>query len=447
MEIYDPRFCADLGEGFLVKWATEQEAVAYGVLVDMVFRHSAEQPARDLNAQAIAEWAHGHPTTDHTDIAVVVDADDTVVAGAILLRQSMDYSGVQLGVGRPEMVVCLPEHRNKGFIRQIFRLLHAKSHARGDHLQAITGIPYFYRQLGYSYAIAFDGQTIVPFSAVQTPDVHGGRYVFRKAQSEEYQSFVALYDADRLGRGLLCTTPFERSYYQHLTSVSTQAFVIDPFFFVDTTDNRIIGYALLHRTQYGAHLAVLGAGLQRDVSWQQVLPGFMAALDAHRTSVRMTHATIHTLTHINFILDDRHPILQQLRFGYTPETVPAYAWYIRVDDYERFFMAIQPIIEARLRRSSMRGYTGTVTIALYGSAFRLHWDAGSLITVEPAQLPIMGTGADAGYPADTFAMQVFGRKSYREIKQWHHEAWASHSAEQLLGILFPTGPSWFLWLN
>ncbi|MFM2032527.1 MAG: hypothetical protein RLZZ297_1292 [Chloroflexota bacterium] len=446
MEIYDPRYCADIGDGFLVKWATPSECVAYGVLSDTVFRRTADSPLRDLNAVAVREWTNGHPYTDHTDIAVVVDADDHVVAGAILLRQSMDYAGVQLGVGRPEGVVCAAEHRNRGFVRHLFRLLHAKSHARGDHLQAITGIPYFYRQLGYAYAIAFDGQAIVSFEHIAGISSTAVPMTLRKARPDEYHEFVALYDADRLGRGLLCTTPLERSYFQHLTGVSTQAFIIDPYFMV-SDKGEILGYTLLHRAQYDGHIAVLGAGLRRDKSWYQLLPGFFAALTAHQPMVQMTNPAIASLSGINFILDTEHPLLTQLQYGTTVRTVAPYSWYIRVDDYERFFESVRPIIEARLRRSSMRGYTGSVTVALYGSAYRLVWEAGSLTTVSAVSLPMMGSGADAGYPADAFAMQVFGRKSYREIKHWHHEAWASHTAEQLLSILFPTGSSWFLWLN
>jgi hypothetical protein len=448
MEIYDPRYCEDLGDGYMLRWATAQDIPAFGTLCDTVFRQSADAPVRTLNAQTVADWTTGHPTTDVNDIAVVVDHTDALIAGAILLRQRLDYSGVQLSVGRPEMVVCLPEHRNNGFIRHIMRLLHAKSHARGDHIQAITGIPYFYRQFGYAYAIPLDWQISVSFTDVPSAAANPPTIALRKARGDEYGAFVALYDADRLGRGLLCTTPFERSYFQHLTTQSTQnPFIADPYFLVNAHTHEIIGYTLLYRAQHSAKLAVMGAGLRSDQSWYQVLPGFLQALTAHRSAVWMTSVTITELSGITFMLDPTHPLVAQLRYGYQTETEPAYAWYVRIDDYERLFEAIRPIIEARLRRSSMRGFSGAITVSLYGTAFTLHWSGGSLVRVEPTPLGVMGNGADAGYPADTFVMQVFGRNSFREIKQWHHEAWASPTAEQLLSIQFPTGTSWFLWLN
>lgn len=147
MEVFDPRYCADLGSGFLIKWADAHTARAYATLCDVVFRRSAEAPLRTINADTVAEWMQSHPLVGENNIAVVVDQDDVVVAGAILLRQPMDYAGIQLHVGRPELVVCHPDYRNRGFIREIFRLLHAKSHARGDALQAITGIPFFIANL------------------------------------------------------------------------------------------------------------------------------------------------------------------------------------------------------------------------------------------------------------------------------------------------------------
>lgn len=46
------------------------------------------------------------------------------------------------------------EYRNKGLIRRLFHeLIHPASDARGDVIQIIPGIPHFYRQFGYEYAI------------------------------------------------------------------------------------------------------------------------------------------------------------------------------------------------------------------------------------------------------------------------------------------------------
>jgi hypothetical protein len=59
----------------------------------------------------------------------------------------------------------------------------------------------------------------------------------------------------------------------------------------------------------------------------------------------------------------------------------------------------------------------------------------------------MGEGADVCLPRDTFLMLLFGRKSWTDIRYWHHEAYASTEATPLIEILFPKQPSWFQWMN
>jgi len=447
MEIYDPRYCADLGDGYMAKWADDVEARAFGLLCDVVFRRSFDAPMRDLHATQIFDWTDAHPTTTHTDIAVVVDTQDTVVAGAILLRQSMDYAGVQLKVGRPELVVCHPEYRDRGFIQHIFQLLHAKSHARGDVLQAITGIPFYYRQFGYAYAIDFDQQYVVPFAKIPK-QMDGIRSIsLRVAEADAYTAFVTLYDADRLSRGLLCTTPLERSYFTYLREQSQAVSAFDPFFLIDETDQYVLGYVLIYRGNYDANVCVLGAGLCKDVGWQSMLHPLLSALERHRSYIQITNPAIQTLTGVSFVLDSKHPIYTQLSFGYVYTQTPTNAWYIKVPDYQRLFEAMTPILEARVNHSSMRGYSGELIVSCYGQGYTMQWNNGRLVSTRNTRPPIMGEGANACLQNDTMLMMVFGRKSLTQIQEWHHEAWANQQAAQLLSILFPTQPSWFLWLN
>jgi hypothetical protein len=51
-------------------------------------------------------------------------------------------------------------------IRAIFELIHARSAAQGHLAQGITGIPYFFRQFGYEYALELRGGPRVAFTAI-----------------------------------------------------------------------------------------------------------------------------------------------------------------------------------------------------------------------------------------------------------------------------------------
>ncbi len=72
-----------------------------------------------------------------------------IVSATNLLAQVWDYEGIAFGVGRPEIVATEPDYRNRGLVRAIFELIHARSAAQGQLAQAITASPYYYRQFGY----------------------------------------------------------------------------------------------------------------------------------------------------------------------------------------------------------------------------------------------------------------------------------------------------------
>ena len=70
-----------------------------------------------------------------------------------MIPQTWTYEGIPFGVGRPELVGTLPEYRNRGLVRIQFEEIHKWSAERGDLVQAITGIPFYYRLFGYEMTL------------------------------------------------------------------------------------------------------------------------------------------------------------------------------------------------------------------------------------------------------------------------------------------------------
>ena len=63
--------------------------------------------------------------------------------------------------GLPELVGTHPDYRRRGLVREQFEVLHRWSEERGHLMQAIGGIPYYYRRFGYEMAVYMgDGHRI-----------------------------------------------------------------------------------------------------------------------------------------------------------------------------------------------------------------------------------------------------------------------------------------------
>ena len=62
-----------------------------------------------------------------------------------------------------EFVATDEEYEGRGLVRRQFEYHHADVARRGELFQMIVGIPYFYRQFGYEYALPVPGwRTIAP---------------------------------------------------------------------------------------------------------------------------------------------------------------------------------------------------------------------------------------------------------------------------------------------
>ncbi|KAF9113925.1 hypothetical protein BGX27_000524 [Mortierella sp. AM989] len=160
----------DIGDGLIMRWSTRKDAENVARLLALAFRwitysgpelKEGEGPEPSESAHAVGKrLLRGNSgVMSEFDYALVENTlakdDENPILACVCLHGTMGYYGkVQLLYGRPEVVACHPDSRNRGFIRRLFlEMIHPASEARGDVIQVLPGIPYFYRQFGYEYAI------------------------------------------------------------------------------------------------------------------------------------------------------------------------------------------------------------------------------------------------------------------------------------------------------
>ncbi len=145
----------ELGEGLVLRWATERDVERVARLTSHVFRETPEEPPSENSQAWMRDLGSGrHPFTDVDRCILVEDTRaNKVVASMWLIPVVWAFGGIPFRVGRPEEVASDPDYRRRGLVRAMFEAFHARSAADGEVVQAITGIPYYYRQFGYEYAL------------------------------------------------------------------------------------------------------------------------------------------------------------------------------------------------------------------------------------------------------------------------------------------------------
>ncbi|HEV2660746.1 MAG TPA: GNAT family N-acetyltransferase, partial [Ktedonobacteraceae bacterium] len=180
----------DLGNGLLARWSSAADTENIAHLIGMVFREKADEPENTYMANSVRRMMRGdYPLMGPNDYAVIEDTrkeGNPLAACTCLWRQTWEYEGIPFEIGRPEYVATDPNYRRRGLVRVLFDMVHQRSANEGHPVMAITGIPYFYRQFGYEYALDLDGRgtvytALIPPAREEEPEP----YTLRDATPED----------------------------------------------------------------------------------------------------------------------------------------------------------------------------------------------------------------------------------------------------------------------
>lgn len=86
----------------------------------------------------------------------------SIVSIAACLPTSIRLGSVSIPAARVDFVATRESHRGRGHASSLVRELLADSDRRGDLVQLTDGLPYFYRQFGFGYALNPPGMVVLP---------------------------------------------------------------------------------------------------------------------------------------------------------------------------------------------------------------------------------------------------------------------------------------------
>ncbi|MEZ4869782.1 MAG: GNAT family N-acetyltransferase [Caldilineaceae bacterium] len=450
----DPAYVGDLGDGLIRRWSTRADLAKIGHLFASVFRDGPDEPLNiPAGDEARVFMSNGFPLMGPGDFAVVEDTskpDRPIVASTSVWRRRWSYGSIEFGVGQPENVATDPAYRNRGLVRALFAMFHARSAAEGHLAQAITGIRYFYRQFGYEYVLDLGGRTYLKLTEISAShESDPAPYHLRLATLADIPHLQALYN-QRRAASLVWQETTDAYWRYHITAwndVAVRAREITSigmlgrlYMIVDQAD-QICGYIWLASKRWGSDLPIYALELYPNVQWQALLPVLLPTLrqQAQQTPVAPTNAE--PCSELCFHLGRAHPVYELLNTTMTTRYASPYAWYLRVPDVPAFVRHIAPVLDARLAASASAGYTGELIFDFYRGGLRLVFAEGKLNVVEPWQAPLYGEQAHASCPALLFLQLLFGYRSLADLRATFPDVWAQDEVTLLINTLFPTQPS------
>ncbi len=445
-EVADSSYRRDLGDGLVLRWSTPDDTESIAQLVSSVFRDRADEPLNTPLGHMMRELMSGrHPVMGAGDFALVEDTHkqgNSVVACTCLWRHTWEYEGIPFGVGRPEIVATDPGYRNRRLIRAIFDLVHARSEAEGHLVQAITGIPYFYRLFGYEYALDLGGRysiytALIPEASEGEPEP----FKLRDATPDDIPLVQQLYDQRRAFS--VVSGPIDEVWWRYQlaiwrTSVTGENWHVQMI--LDAGD-KPQGYLVTPTMRWKKSVPVLDVAFAPGVNIQAIMPSLLRALARQGAQMPARDSSAEPLSRIAFSLGRSHPVYDVFEKSMAPVKEAPYAWYVRVAQLPRFMQHIAPALERRLADSVVAGYSGTLTFDFYRDGLRMVFEQGKLKMAEQWRRPIWNANEDGGFPPLVFLQLLFGYRSLDALRSAFPDVWVNDAVELLVNTLFPYKPS------
>jgi hypothetical protein len=426
----------ELGDGLRLRRSTRADVESLAAFNAGI--HS--DAGADLPNDRIADWVRdllggAHPTFGEGDFTLVEEvASGRIVSSLNTISQTWAYAGLPFKVGRPELVGTLPEYRRRGLVRLQMDLVHAWSAERGELVQAITGIPWYYRQFGYEMTVSLGGARLGYDLHVPTlKDGESEPYAVRAATVADL-AFIAELDAQaHTARDLLrCVRDAAVWRYEVLgrspRNANARAWAV-----IESAAGVRVGYLAHPLFLWDDQLVATGYELSPGVSWLAVTPSVIRYLWCKGQAY--AQAENKPIKAWGFGLGGDHPAYHAARDRLPREWQP-YAWYLRVPDLVAFLTHLKPVLEDRLAASIAAGHTGEIFLSQYRSGLQLKFEQGK-IGVE-AWKPGPGLHTDCAFPEQTFLHLLFGQRTIDEIRHLYRDCWVDGDTTRVvLEALFP----------
>ncbi len=390
-----------------------------------------------------------HPTVQVSDFTVVEDIlEKKIVSSVCLISQTWSYGGIPFRVGRPELVASDPDYRRRGLVRKLFDAIHARSEAKGELLQVITGVDWFYRQFGYDMGAKLWGSRCV--NQMDLPRLQDGEnesYRLRPATFDDHGFIRDVYD-QVVSSQLFAARRSPEEWEYEFTGRSMSNTRRREWLILEDKNGEPLGYV-----QYLPCLPLLNLPLFRisqvelkaGVCYLNVMPCLLRGLWEKGLELFANgQLPCNELLGLELALERDHPLYRAIPKNLVRDIKPS-PWYIRIPDMVAFLRKIQPALEQNMIETLADGFSGELKLNFFRSGIRMVFRRGRILAIEKWQPDEVWQG-DARLPDACFLQWVCGWHRFQELTEAYAECRATHEASVLLDCLFPSfhGKVWVL---
>jgi len=342
------------------------------------------------------------------------------VAALCLIPSEWSIGEVRLRVAELGCVATLPEYRHLGLQRKLMAEYHKRVLEQGYDLSAIEGIPYFYRQFGYEYALPLDEQTRI-----------------RLGEIPEYKSACTIrpFTNHDVSKAMELLARSQRKFYVHSVrdeetwNMQQKTHMVAEYEFDGycvEQEGQMTGYFRASQNPESKELFLREITDVNESAAQSIM-GFLKKIGVQSGLENL----VCTISH-------HEPFAKYLAATGHQGQLQPYAWQIRVSDYMNMLRKMKTLLEERLRASEHNSLTAKINFNFFRYTVRLTIESGTITDVQ--RLEDCEDRAVRFNPT-VFPQLLFGYRCREELELTYPDFIVRPSHRHLIDVLFPKLPS------
>jgi predicted N-acetyltransferase YhbS len=402
-----------MAEGYVVhKPSTRDDLEQVYELMRVVFP--------DEKVDALIRRLLDHYPETTVDHVFSVRSSGETVAALVMIPQTWVLDGVELRVAEMGCVATRPDHRRRGLQRMLNEAFDRYASEGGFDLCALAGIPYFYRQFGYEYAVDLDHSTTL--DADRIPEAEGSLEA-RPFSEDDVEAASAMLDEAQSRYHVSCPRTIGVWLMQHRTGHYNG----EPFKAVAlTTGGELKAYVRYSVDASNGVLVLKEAGLESPWYSEQVLAYIGAACKAYG---------LKKVNSRQFYRDE--PTRTMVELGGV--SVTPYAWQIKVLDYLGLFRKLVSLLESRLKGSGYGGLCETLNLNFRKFNIEMTVKEGKIMNIERS---VDCKDRTIGLNPYVFPQLLLGHRGVPELEAAYPDFRIKDTHRSLLEAMFPRRPGY-----
>lgn len=373
--------------------------------------------------QDVADFAPAlilhHPST-RPEHWLYIESEKTrqIVSALSLIPWEWRYEDVTLRCGEVGIVGTLESYRNQGLIRALMARHRELLHEGKFDLSHIQGIPYFYRQFGYEYAMPLDVHWNLELRCLPDKPTET-TYSFRLASMEDVPILIRFYEQAAMSLDISAVR--DKSMWQYLLEYSLLTSTGAETWLVLDTAKQPIAYFRIPFHGFGNGLIINEASRMNSEIAEAVL--------VHLKGIAQERSK----THIRLNLPDMNDVVRVARC-FDAHNDGRYPWQIHLVDVARLLHKLAPVLERRIASSIFAGLTRTVCLNLYREAFELCFQNGRLQVINAVGFT---DKSEIKIPPLLLAPLLLGYHSREELSRMYPDIGIEGQYQHLVDVMFP----------